>query len=207
MFHARSVVLACFSAFSIVACSHAGTMNNFTAQPSGGMFSNADVADIVLTANSAEVQQSELALTKGVSPAVRDFAQRMIIDHSDAIRNTASLVGSPVETNVVSNNLGSMNEVLHAVTYTPLRTTPLSSKLADGSDQTMTALTSLSGTQFDQQYIATQIAEHQWLLDTLDASLIPSARGEALRSQLQSMRDQVENHLALARSVQQSIGQ
>src|SRR4051812_19394971 len=91
----RLAVGAC-CALALGACSSgtSTTTTSFTGQPAGAMFSNADIGDIVMTASSGEVQQGQLALSRSTSQAVRDFAQRMIVDHSNAMQQTATLLGN-----------------------------------------------------------------------------------------------------------------
>ena len=56
------------------------------------------------------------------------------------------------------------------------------------------------------QEIADQVALHQWLLQTIDQVLIPSARNRDLERLLTDTRPTVAAHLEQARQIQNSLG-
>lgn len=74
------------------------------------------------------------------------------------------------------------------------------------SSQAMQSLQQLQGADFDRAYIADQVAIHQWLLQTIDQVLIPSARDRDLERLLTETRPTIASHLEQARQIQNSLG-
>ena len=60
----------------------------------GTPVSDSDIAAIVTTANQGEIDQANAALTKASSSAVRDFAQMMITDHTNALAWQRAALGT-----------------------------------------------------------------------------------------------------------------
>jgi len=81
----------------------------------------------------------------------------------------------------------------------------ISRNLQNGSSQTVSSLNTYSGTDFDRQYINSQVGIHQWLLNTLDNTLIPSAHNRQLRDFLKAQRTAVATHLDRARQIQSNL--
>ena len=153
---------------------------------SGMAMSDADIAAIVTNANQGEVDQGNAALSRASSADVRAFAQMMVTDHTNALSQARTLFGN--------RNI------------TPNTSNSVASDLQSNSQQTISALGTYSGTSFDQQYINSQVQVHQWLLNSLDNTLIPGARDRRLRDFLQTQRTAVASHLDRARQLQSSVG-
>jgi putative membrane protein len=162
----------------LAAC--AGSMGSgpFPAQP--GAMPESDVAGIVMTANEGEVQQGTAAASRATSADVRAFAQMMVSDHTNAMntaRDTFARAGvSPAENSTTAS----------------LRAT---------SQRAITNLGTYSGAAFDRKYMQAQADMHQWLLNSLDTTLIPSAVNPEVRSLLQTQRSSVAMHLERARQI------
>jgi putative membrane protein len=105
-------------------------------------------------ANEGEVQQGNVASTRATSADVRSFAQMMVTDHTNAM-NTA-------------RDVFSRNGITAGENAT-------SRSLRDTSQRTVTNLSTYSGAAFDRTYMQSQVDVHQWLLNSLDTALIPSA--------------------------------
>ncbi|HEX7050540.1 MAG TPA: DUF4142 domain-containing protein [Longimicrobiales bacterium] len=155
------------------------------AQPAGTVLTDANIASIASTANTGEIQTANLALAETSNPAVRRFAQQMLSDHTEANRRLAAVVG----------NLD--------IQPAP---TPTTRQLETNTGRAMESLQARSGTDFDRMYIANQIEQHRWLLQTLDGALIPSARHRRMEDYLRWLRATVASHLSQAQQVQQSLG-
>lgn len=154
------------------------------AQPSGLLLSDADVSAIFANANTEEIQAANLALTRSNTPAVREFAQRMITDHTRANQR--------LETIMRNRNMQP-------------RSNTVTQQQQARTSQAMQSLQQLHGADFDRAYIADQIALHQWLLQTIDQVLIPSARDRELERLLTETRPTVAAHLEQARQIQSSL--
>jgi putative membrane protein len=171
------------------ACATNDTMTSSSSMPgmpgNSRMWSDSDIAGIVRTANQGEVDQGQTASTRATSADVRAFAQMMVTDHTNALSQG---------TNLFSRNNIAPND------------NDLSRNLQSNSQQAVSALSTYSGAEFDRQYIQSQIDMHQWLLSSLDNTLIPATRNRDLRNFLQTQRASVAAHLERARQIQGSIG-
>jgi putative membrane protein len=181
--------LAIFSALLLltVACATNHTMTSSSSSMPGmtmGTYSDSDIAAIVTNANQGEVDQGQLAGTKANSDDVRAFARMMVTDHTNALNQASSLWS---RTNITASD----NEV--------------SRGLVNGSQQTVSALNTYSGVDVDRQYINSQVDIHQWLLNTLDNTLIPSAQNRQLRDFLNKQRTAVAMHLDRAKQIQNNL--
>ncbi|HEX9981709.1 MAG TPA: DUF4142 domain-containing protein [Thermoanaerobaculia bacterium] len=149
--------------------------------PMEGAQSESDIAAIMTAANEGEIQQGQAARGRASSADVRAFADMMVTDHTNALNQGREL-------------------------FTRLGITPTdnatSSALRTSSQRTVTNLGTYSGPDFDRTYIRSQVDLHQWLLNTLDTALIPSARNAELRTFLQQQRAAVATHLEHARRLQ-----
>ena len=145
------------------------------------LLSDAQIAQVALTASSADSANGELAKTKATAADVKAFAQTMIKDHGELNRQAVALAGK-------------------------LNLTPATSETADAlkrdADSGLTNLSAKSGAEFDRAYMDAEVAMHQKVLDALDQTLIPQAVNADLKSLLQSARGVVEGHLTRAKSLQ-----
>jgi putative membrane protein len=149
-----------------------------------GVWSEAEVAGVVIAAHDGQIQQGNIAVERASSPQVRDFARMMANDHAAALQRSRELFDR-------RNIVPAENETVRT-----LRT---------GSQRTVETLASYSGAAFDRAYIRSQVEQHQWLLNTFDRALIPSARSADVRNLLDAQRTAVAQHLEQARTIQQEI--
>jgi len=150
-------------------------------EQSAAALSDSEIVAITAKANSAEVQQGELARKKAKDPRVRDFAAMMVDHHSEALRQQERLSVEP------SPN-------------------PDSQRIQVESEDALAVLETKSGKDFDQAYLQLQIDEHRKVLKTLEQELLPAARNASLKAYLQDIKPKVESHLAQAERLQQELG-
>lgn len=143
------------------------------------------IAAIVVAANQVDIDAGELARGKAADPRVKEFAERMVTDHTGVNQAASDLVG----------RLG--------VTPEP---GPTSQQLTQDGQAKRAELEGQSGAAFDRAYIANEVAYHQAVLDAIDQTLIPSAQNAELKALLQQTRPAVEAHLQHARQLQSSLG-
>lgn len=176
-------VLALGAAISILALGACQSPEpDVRGQPAPGeglILSDAEVGNIAMSANNAEIQTSQLALQKSRNDAVRQFAQRMITDHTTLNQRLASLEGD------LRGTTGSQ----------------LNQQINSTAQQTLRTLQQLEGAQFDRTYMQNQVQQHQWLLESLDNALIPSARNNRLEKDLMEARSMVASHLQQAQQI------
>lgn len=148
------------------------------------VLTDAHVTAIATAANNGEIGEGQLALNRSRDQDVRDFAQRMISDHT------------------------ALNQqIMQEAQRTGMQPEELTSRIQATSEQTLRSLGEREGTEFDRAYIANQVAMHRWLLETMDNTLIPAARDDRLEALLRSQRAIIAEHLEHALRVQQSLGQ
>lgn len=140
----------------------------------------AEIAGIVATVHQGEVDQGNVALRKASSSQVRDLAQMMVNDHSNA--------------------LSSARDLFARMNLIPVDNT-VAIDLQNNTRQTITALETYSGSAFDRQYAQAMVDQHQWVLNTIDTVLLPSVRSAEFRTALNNQRASVARHLEHARRV------
>ena len=142
------------------------------------------IAAIVVTANQVDIDAGKLAHSKSQSKDVKEFAQRMITDHSGVNKSATELV-----------------QKLH-VTPEPNAT---STSLQKGGDANLAALKKLSGSAFDKAYIDHEVSYHESVLQAVDKTLIPSAQNAELKALLVKVRPAFVAHLEHARKLQAEL--
>lgn len=143
-----------------------------------GGLSDSDITAILIAANEDEVQQRNLAATKASSPEVRSFAEMLVTDHTNALNRWRDLISR------------------RNITPTENAT---STRLGNGSHQTISALSTYTGSSFDRMFVQAQVDQHQWLLNTID-SILPLASRD-VRDMLTTQRASVVRHLDRVREI------
>ena len=181
----KSKSLVIVAAFLLMAgCSVNNTMTSSSTVPGIG-FTDSDIAAIVTNANQGEIDEGNAAVNKASSDDVRAFARMMVSDHTNALNQAQTLFSRNSITANTNNDIANT--------------------LQNGARQTISAINTYSGTDFDRQYMQAQVDTHQWLLTTLDNTLIPSTNNRELRNFLNTQRTAVSTHLDRARQILNSI--
>ena len=157
---------------------------SFAAVASGQEVNDAQIASIVVTANQVDIDAGKLAEANSTNPEVKDFAKRMITDHTGVNKSATELV----------TKLG----------VTP-QDNPTSKSLKAGGDKNLANLKALKGAAFDKAYIDHEVVYHQQVLDALDKTLIPNARNEELKALLVKVRPAFVAHRDHAKKIQASL--
>lgn len=140
-----------------------------------------NIAAFVSASNQSEIQPSQLALQKSTNPQVREFAQRMIAEHTALEQQ--------------------MMELLQAKGMAP-QDNAISTQMKQNLQVTLRSLQARNGADFDLAYMNQQLASHQYTLNSLDATLIPSTRDPQLRALLRDrVRPAVASHLQQAEQI------
>jgi putative membrane protein len=182
--------LAVVSALLLAAaCGSTDTGNMSSSSSMNGMNMNGtmtgpDIAGILTMANQGEIDAGQLASTKAVSPSVRDFANMMVRDHTGALSDARAVFDRS-----------------HLVPHT---TNSTATSLQDLSNRTKRSLDQYSGSAFDRTYMQSQVDMHNWLLNQIDTTLLPSSRGD-LHTLLVNQRATVAAHLDRARTILNSL--
>ncbi len=142
------------------------------------------IAAIVVAANQVDIDAGNLAESKSESSPVKDFAQRMITDHTGVLKAAVDLV-------------------------TKLKVTPQSNStsesLTKGGEENVAALKKLSGASFDKAYIDHEVIYHEAVLSAVDKTLIPNAQNAELKALLVKVRPAFVAHLDHAKKLQATL--
>jgi putative membrane protein len=145
---------------------------------------DAQIAAIVVAANTVDVDAGKLAKSKTTSKEVRAFADRMVTDHTGVNKQAVALV-----------------QKLHV---TPEENDTSKTLKQDGAS-TLARLKGLSGKAFDKAYVDNEVSYHETVIDALDKTLIPSASNSELKGLLVKVRPAFVEHLEHARHIQAQL--
>ena len=142
------------------------------------------IAAIVVTANQVDIDAGKLAASTSQTKDIREFAQRMITDHTGVNKSAVDLVTK--------------------LKVTP-EDNPTSQSLKTGGAENLKNLKSLKGAAFDRAYIDHEVAYHEQVLSAVDKVLIPNASNAELKALLVQVRPAFVAHLEHAKRIQASL--
>jgi len=142
---------------------------------------DAQIVKITDTVNTGEIEQAKLAKQRAKSPAVKKFAAQMVTQHTTAQQQGLALAKQ---------------------TKLEAEQSTVSEQLATNGSETLERLKAVDAASFDHTYMASQVEQHQAVLEQLDSHLIPEATNARLKAELQKTRTMVEAHLNHAKQVQ-----
>jgi putative membrane protein len=148
--------------------------------PAPEAVTDANIAAIVVTANTADILYAEMALAKSQDADVRAFANMMKKDHESVNEAATALV----------TRLG----------VTPEMNT-IAFDLRDDAETKRLTLRDFEGFAFDSAYAANEVAYHTTVLGAIDGVLIPSAANAELKALLEQVRPAVAAHLEHAKTL------
>ena len=145
---------------------------------------DAEIAAIVVAANQVDIDAGKLAASRAGNSEVKEFANRMVTDHTGVNKSATDLV-------------------------TKLKVKPeeneTSKSLKQSGASTLKRLEGLKGADFDKAYIDNEVTYHQTVLDAVDKTLIPNAKNQELKDLLVKVRPAFVAHLDHAKKIQSSL--
>ncbi len=145
---------------------------------------DANIAAIVVGANNIDISAGKIALQRSQNSAVKQFAQRMVTDHTAVLNSAVALV-------------------------TKLGVTPVNNQLvatlSEQSSNHEAVLRTLSGNAFDKSYIDHEVAYHRAVIGVIETQLIPSAENKELKDMLISVVPAFNAHLEHSILIQKQI--
>ena len=145
---------------------------------------DAQIAAIVVTANTVDIDAGNLAQKMSSDKEVKAFAKQMVTDHTGVNKQATALVKK-------------------------LKVTPEESDTSKGlkkaGDDNIAKLKGLKGKEFDKAYIDNEVTYHQAVLDTVDKTLIPNVKNAELKETLVKVRPAFVDHLEHAKHIQATM--
>lgn len=195
--HRRIAVLLCLAATFSLGCdkkddaddsavADSATAAPAPAPPAAAPPTDAQIAHIVVTANTIDIDAGTDAASKGQHADVKKFGQMMVTDHSGVNKKAGDLAAK--------------------LSLTP-EDNPTSQSMTTAGQAAAQALVGKTGADYDKAYIANEVTYHQNLLDAIDNALLPNAQNAELKSLLEQTRPAVVAHLERAKQIQTALGQ
>ena len=172
---ALTITAAVVAAFTTV---HAQTT------PAAAAPNDAQIAQIVLTADTVDVDYGKLAVKKTKNAEVKAFAETMIRDHT-AVNDKAAALAKKIN-------------------LTPEASDTSKSLKSDG-DKMLAKLKGMHGAEFDKAYIDNEVTYHTSVIGALNTVLLPNAKNAELKALLESGKPIFESHLEHAKTLQKSL--
>jgi putative membrane protein len=183
----RSMLGMTLAAAALLGGCNDNELNEHQVNPTGmgAPFSDAEAAQVLLTANMGEVMEAQAALPKLTDGNAMQFAQRMIDEHSAAITN---------EQQVFAQN---------GITPTASDASTMLMNDATANVQTLQT-TSAVGDAYDLTYLCMQVRDHATVVSLIDirASSLGNA---AVLAEARAVRAAAQMHLSLAQQIVASI--
>lgn len=153
--------------------------------PAAGAFAqavnDAQIASIVVTANTVDIDAGRLAAMRATNAEIKKFGQLMVTDHTGVNKSATALAAK----------LG----------VTP-EDNPTSQSLKTEGEKNVAHLKTLKGAAFDKAYVDHEVTYHQQVIDALDKTLIPGATNAELKALLVKVRPAFVAHLEHAKRLQ-----
>jgi putative membrane protein len=145
---------------------------------------DAQIAQIVLTADTVDVDYGKLAVKKTKNAEVKTFADTMIRDHT-AVNDKAAALAKKIN-------------------LTPEASDTSKSLKSDG-DKMLAKLKGMHGAEFDKAYVDNEVTYHTSVIGALNTVLLPNAKNAELKALLESGKPIFESHLEHAKTLQKSL--
>jgi len=145
---------------------------------------DAQVVTVLRAVNVAEVDQARTVSAKLQDPSVKKFAEMMIAQHGQAVKDIDD----------VASKLGYKHEDSQLATELGVKATRMNGDLSHAEES-----------RVDRLYIMDQIDAHRQALDAIDTRLVPAARQDDVKNLLQKMRPVVAEHLQTAQEISASL--
>ena len=140
---------------------------NAEEKTSASLPTDAQIAMIVVVADTVDVDYGKLAVKRTSNQAVKEFAETMVRDHT-AVNDKAI---------ALAKRLG----------VTP-EESDTSKSLKSNGEKELAKLKALTGAEFDKAYVDNEVSYHEAVIGLLDKTLIPNTKNAELKSLLESGR-------------------
>jgi len=152
--------------------------------PAAPKLDDATIVGIFDSANTFDIEASQLALQKSKNADVRKLATQFMNDHKTVRQQGRDLAKK-------------LN-----VTPTP----PASSPLGQQHAAAMADLNGKTGADFDKAYAANEVKYHQTVIDAVTGTLLPAIQNTELKDFVQKVAPAFQAHLQAAQLLQTKLG-
>lgn len=154
------------------------------AAPHAFALTDAEIAEMVMTANEAEMDAAKVAKSTAADRTVKEFAEHMIDEHKKTMSDGKKVTKEE---------------------KIKMKSIDAAKALKKTAKEQLGDLKKKKGIDFDRAYIENQVGMHQQLLDDLNEKYIPQAQNSQLKTFLNETKDHVEKHLAKAKEIQTTL--
>lgn len=158
----------------------------FTAHAETVTPSDAEIIGILGAANHGEIQSAQEAARKSAHPEIKQFAERMLKEHTEMNKESTAL----------ASKLGLKKEQ-----------STTSKMLTKKAQADLKKLKELNGAEFDKEYVGDQVIMHKLVLETIENVLVKSADHPELKTLLSQAQTHVDAHLQEARKLKEKYDQ
>jgi predicted outer membrane protein len=174
-----------------------------------------------IAANLSEIEEAQLAASRGMREDVRVLGQHLIADHARALAIHDEMsemfaidwglnTREPSDLTIGRGHEAAQTRALPApppavdriytVNRAALEASAPAAEIMHSHDSAMAELSVRDGAAFDQTFIKRQVEMHRYLITRID-EILPSVTTPGLRNQLQADRAMLEGHLRMVESV------
>ncbi|XGC80378.1 DUF4142 domain-containing protein [Bdellovibrio bacteriovorus] len=145
-----------------------------------------EVAEILKTANDAEIDMAQAAKRRAENKEVKEFAKHMEEQHKENNKE-AKKVTKKADIDMKNNDTAK--------------------SLKKDSKDRLAELKKKKGADFDKAYIESQVQMHEMVLRDLNEKFIPAAQNPEFKAFLETTKSHVQEHLSKAQQIQQTLNQ
>jgi putative membrane protein len=149
-----------------------------------GGWTDASIFGLVGVASAGEIRESQLAVKKATSPAVKKYAQQLVNDHR-----------------ALANQLKSLAAKLSVTPDTA--DDDVRDVMKDANDEIKDLTDKPAGADWDKKFIDNEIDDHKDLLDKLQDAAKNTSNTE-LRTAIEKATGKVQEHLTKAQSIKEN---
>lgn len=124
-----------------------------------------------MATHMGEIEEAQLALTRTTNAQVREYAQRMVTEHTPALQREMQM----------ASRMGAMPAMGATVDMAGMRAmlmeNPYSRPVVESHMQAMQVLRSATGTAFDGAYMTRQVNAHSYALQNMDRMMAAMGHG------------------------------
>ncbi|XXY17835.1 DUF4142 domain-containing protein [Sorangium sp. So ce216] len=162
------------------------TTSTTPSAPPEAPLTDEQIVAVLDAANKKEIDEAQVAQTKAKHKDVKAYARVITQHHTEAKAKQAKLVKKLGITAADSDK---------------------SKQLTTETQQAVDQLKGLQGADFDQQFVAIMIQDHQKTLDLLDKRILQDAKNAELKTLIEKdLRPTIEKHLKDAEALVQKLG-